>query len=726
MRMSEVNRRVVVFRWMSCVAIGVAALGLFGGSRQTNATSSAITPGASACFAVFGNPGDLALVNLTPVLASGPGDGQLVSSAVVTNPPKASSVNFRVGSADPNVAVAPVGPDGRVCFVNSVHSSVHLVADQLATVNASVVTLATPSGAPDRKVDTRRTESPVARAGHVCFAVSGRPGDLALVNLTPVLATGLGNGKLISSDVLSAPPTASNVNFGVGSVDPNFAAAPIGADGRICFVNSRDAQVDLVADHLATIDRSAVVLATPTGAPARSIDTRTTQPVYPGQSACFRVAGERLDLALVNLTPVRASGGGDGKIVSDHVLDPPVISNVNFAAGSVDPNVGAAGQGRAGGVCFFNSVHSVVDLVADHLASIKSEHVYFPTLDRVPSRKVDTRAGRIATTPEPIPLVREPATMRAVGTDRIAVIVCPRPEDGDGPLPTAEDIAAWANANVSPWYDTASNGLFTAVFAPHPRAAEEFSAGDECGGERIPAGFTNLVTTGANFERGGGYAFSAGVLKPPLSPPDPSWARSFTVNGAVAGTWVHELGHTLYWSHNFTGGETGSVYDNPVDVMSAGDLTHTVAFNRLAAGWIDEEQVARHAGPSKSYKLDAVGGEGLQMVALVDPSRPYALMTLEARPAVGLDDALGKSGIAVHVVDQSDYPHPEFPRVGTKRRIRPAVGAPWSYGHVLGPGESLDVDGVTVEVLSGEDDSFTVQVAGSYVSGGPEPDPSIG
>ncbi len=73
------------------------------------------------------------------------------------------------------------------------------------------------------------------------------------MNLTPVRAAGLGNGQLVSSDVTGVP-LASNVNFGVGTFDPNVAAAPIGADGQVCYLNSNNTSTHLVADHLGTID----------------------------------------------------------------------------------------------------------------------------------------------------------------------------------------------------------------------------------------------------------------------------------------------------------------------------------------------------------------------------------------------------------------------------------------------------------------------------------------
>jgi hypothetical protein len=187
----------------------------------------------------------------------------------------ASNVNYGLGTVDPNVAAAPIGADGQVCYVNSKHTSVHVIADHLGTIARSAYTLADPTGAPTRLVDTRAGlgGTLVAPNGRVCFAVAGNPGDVALVNLTPVEPAGAGNGQLISSDI-TAPPVASNVNYGPGRVDPNVAAAPIGADGQVCYVNSKHTSVHLIADHLGTIARSAYTLADPTGAPARLVDTR--------------------------------------------------------------------------------------------------------------------------------------------------------------------------------------------------------------------------------------------------------------------------------------------------------------------------------------------------------------------------------------------------------------------------------------------------------------------
>jgi len=355
-----------------------------------------IGPIGRVCFAVAGSPGDAAIVNLTPVEARGAGNGQLISSDVVT-PPVASNVNYGVGTVDPNVAVAKIGTDGEVCYVNSKHTSVHLVADHLGTIAAASYTPATVSGAPDRKVDTRigKGGTTVGPSGRLCFAVAGLPGDAAIVNLTPVQAQGAGNGQLISSDV-ATPPVASNVNFGPGTIDPNVAVAPIGTDGKVCYSNSVHTSVDLVADHLGTIAADAYTTATPSGAPDRKVDTRTGKGgpiVGPSGRLCFAAAGSPGDVALVNLTPVLAQGSGNGQLVSSDVTSPPVASNVNYGPGSVDPNVAAALIGTDGKVCYANSVHTSVHLIADHLGTIAASAYTPATPGGAPDRKVDTRIG---------------------------------------------------------------------------------------------------------------------------------------------------------------------------------------------------------------------------------------------------------------------------------------------------------------------------------------------
>jgi hypothetical protein len=345
---------------------------------------AAIAPEAKVCFTLPGANG-LAFVNLTPVNARGAGNAQLVPGDRF-DPPIGSNVNFSPGSVDPNLA-AVEARGNRVCFVNSDNTTVDVVADYLGAAESFDIPASLDK--PTRVLDTRAS-SPIGPSQRVCFDVAGQVGSLALVNLTPVNARGVGSGQLVSSEVIE-PPTTSNVNFSPGSVDPNLAAAPIGPDRKVCYVNSDHTTVDLVADELASLSPGTYTLAQPSGAPVRVLDTRTMSPVAPSGRACFAVAGTPGDVALVNLTPARAQGAGNGLLVSSAVLDPHTASNVNFTPGSVDPNLAVAPIGPDGKVCFANSNHTTVDLVADHLATILAAEFVLATPSGAPLRVVDTR-----------------------------------------------------------------------------------------------------------------------------------------------------------------------------------------------------------------------------------------------------------------------------------------------------------------------------------------------
>lgn len=358
------------------------------------AAASPATPSERVCFDVSGAPGSVAIVNLTPVEATAPGSGQLISSDVVV-PPEASNVNFGPGTVDPNVALAVVGADGRVCFVNSVHGNVHVIADDLGSLSAAAFA-PTNTGAPVRRVDTRTgLGGPIiAPSERRCFDVGGTAGDVALVNLTPVGATRGGFGVLMPDDPAIATPRSSNVNFGRGTVDPNVALATVGASGKVCFVNSVHGPVHLVADELGTIRKAAAKPAAAGGVPARIVDTRLGiggGMVVPSGRLCFTVAGSPGDVAFVNLTPVDATRAGFGQLVSSSVTGAATTSNVNFASRTFDPNVAAAVIGTDGQVCFVNSVHAAVHLVADHLVSVAGSAFTPPSPTGSPVRALDTR-----------------------------------------------------------------------------------------------------------------------------------------------------------------------------------------------------------------------------------------------------------------------------------------------------------------------------------------------
>jgi hypothetical protein len=426
-----------------------------------------IAPGGVTCPGVVGDPGAVAVLNLTPVEASGTGFGAVRASDAPSNntlgPDAVSNVNFRAGSVDPNVALAVIGPDGRVCFDNSPHASVHLVADQMGTLPATAYERASASGA-RRLLDTRAAV-PIAPGESACAVAVGTPGRLAVVNVTPVEASATGFGAVRASDAPSnntlGAAAVSNVNFSVGSVDPNLAVTRIGGDGRICFDNSPLASVHVILDQMGSLPAEAFVPAAASGA-VRLLDTRLGGQVLAGGSVCVTAIGQPGDVAVVNGTPVEASGPGYLAIrasdaPSNNSLPQPV-SNWNVTAGSVDPNVALATIGPDGRICVDNSPLGAVHMILDQAGSLPAG-TFTPATASGAARVVDTRTGLLADPPSgPGTAVTPPSAplglTATAGPGRITLNWNPPAVYGGGPI-VGYRIQRSVN-NTSFWVDHAT------------------------------------------------------------------------------------------------------------------------------------------------------------------------------------------------------------------------------------------------------------------------------
>lgn len=345
--------------------------------------------------AVGARPSEFIGVNLTPVNATTNGNGALHSGT--GDAPEIANVNFRAGSVDPNVAIARVNDDGRACFTNSRHGPVDLVADALFVTGDSRIRLPGEDGAV-RLADTRLGlgGSTLVASETRCVAVpDATPLEWVGVNITPVNATARGNGALHSSD--DPPPGTANVNFGIGTVDPNLAFAQVGADGEICFTNSRHGPVDVILDALLIGGRNVFGAPSDDGA-VRLVDTRIglgANTFAASETQCFEPVNVGVDQWVgLNITPVDAVTNGNGAV---HASDDPApaTANVNFSAGSVDPNFALVNVGADAEVCFTNSRHGPVDVVIDQLGGSAAGTFRAPTDDGA-YRLTDTRDARHA------------------------------------------------------------------------------------------------------------------------------------------------------------------------------------------------------------------------------------------------------------------------------------------------------------------------------------------
>jgi uncharacterized repeat protein (TIGR01451 family) len=186
---------------------------------------------------------------LLTVTVTEPADSGHVTVHPCGAPPLTSNGNFLADDTVGNFVVAPVSPQGTVCFVTS--SAAHLVVDIVGWLEAGS---AHHPLNPTRLFDTRdgAGDVPAQRLlpGDVFeFAVAGRAGlpsadvSTIILNVTAVLPDR--DGYVITFPC-GDRPLSSNLNFAAGQVVANAVVAPVGPQGTVCFYSN--AALDLVVD----------------------------------------------------------------------------------------------------------------------------------------------------------------------------------------------------------------------------------------------------------------------------------------------------------------------------------------------------------------------------------------------------------------------------------------------------------------------------------------------
>jgi hypothetical protein len=163
--------------------------------------------------------------------------------------PDTSNLNFEAGATRPNLVVARIGADGKVCLYTS--AGADLLAD--ATAWLPVSPAYTPKAIPERVVDTRishggpRLAADDVLAFNVLDGLSG-----VVVNVTAVNPSS--DGYLTVWPCDAARPDTSNVNFVAHQAIANLVIAHPSSDGRVCVYTS--AGTDLIADVTGTFTGS--------------------------------------------------------------------------------------------------------------------------------------------------------------------------------------------------------------------------------------------------------------------------------------------------------------------------------------------------------------------------------------------------------------------------------------------------------------------------------------
>lgn len=220
-------------------------------------------------------------------------------------------------------------------------------------------------------------------------------------------------------------------------------------------------------------------------------------------------------------------------------------------------------------------------------------------------------------------------SLYSLGTDRILVFTCDYSGSVGMTSAQATDIG---NDAVHDHFWAMSEGRYNIEFIDGGHLAVGSGSSSKC--DTAATNYVNNTYTGPDVngvmfiaDIGGGFAGpgSTCAVHGWCPPTYPSNGRSgfVTDGGVIAMVWSHEHGHMLTWPHSNSG--TGSDYDNPMDLMSGNSSYHggtnpspyeTIAPNRLAAGWIDQDDVVIWNGSDLDVDLGTAGASGKKMIAV--------------------------------------------------------------------------------------------------------------
>jgi hypothetical protein len=306
--------------------------------------------------------------------------------------------------------------------------------------------------------------------------------------------------------------------------------------------------------------------------------------------------------------------------------------------------------------------------------------------------------------------------------DHVGVWICDVPRPGE--LITHAQAIDQLNANIVPYFEALSGGVYRPVFSaagsvsatdPHSCVAAVEAAAD---GSNEAA----LILVDEHF---GGFAAPNQFLEFFGHPPQPT---TFPGNGrhAVVGTVpfehvqllaAHEMGHTLHWPHSYSG-VTGSEYDNPSDVMS-GNLAvsggsasanyATPVYNLYQAGWIDPSDVFVWDGTTSELLVTPFDSPGTHMI-VIPTEFPGVFFTAGARISSTYDPIPAAfEGVEVFIIDQFCF---DSTCPGIFRRMFQHPPSPYAADHAVKPGETVDIEGVSLTVLAQEGSGYRVRVGG--------------
>ncbi len=325
--------------------------------------------------------------------------------------PETSNLNFATGDVVANSVIAPVGPDGTVCFYSSAGTDLLVdIAGWFPGGLGSTFVQMTPHRVVDTRTGIGAPAVPVAPASPLRIRLGGAtvpqpgggsvtiPADASAVaiNLTALRSSSAGFATVWPC--ASPQPLASHLNYTAGDTVPNTVVAPLDGNGELCVYVS--AAADVLVDVAGWFPAGAAGSGFEAAIPNRIVDTRgsdrvgsSTPLVVPIRGRAVQTAGGPVTVPVtasavaINLTIVGPLGAGYATVWPCGAPRPEA-SNVNYVTGDVVANGVIAPIGQDGSICVYTyaDAHVLIDVNGWFAGGETPSFV-----GAIPERLVDTR-----------------------------------------------------------------------------------------------------------------------------------------------------------------------------------------------------------------------------------------------------------------------------------------------------------------------------------------------
>ncbi len=322
------------------------------------------------------------------------------------------------------------------------------------------------------------------------------------------------------------------------------------------------------------------------------------------------------------------------------------------------------------------------------------------------------------------------------GRPTIGVFICLVPTNTTSPdyrdtadrnPDTAASLAEIANEFTTPYFDEMSNGRYVPTFVAAGTIQLNASQGhNDCLSSVESLGDAYDLPVGVDDvpnDVNGQIGLTSIITQGGASRPGGIWVSGQAVVDGELSTLSHEIGHALFWRHSRS--NNGFPYGDHYDIMGwSRDCPYapvntpladcingqmTQAANRFASGWLDESSVSVHSSGSQLYTVGADDAGATELLVATSPGAASQALILESRVRSGYDISLDRDGVIVRFVD------------GMERQASLAATPATSCGsyppmcdRVLDVGDSVSVNGVTIEVTARSAQTFTVRLTGTY------------